>query len=271
MSKRGRNNERPLWKWSYLVYLIVQWLIVAFVYFILSGRGFTLPTVVNWLVTGMGMLAIVLMALGILKKNISYIWWEALLIGFAFCGIWILCLAVLPIWAAVIVAGLATVLPYLMPRVFLHNFSFLMGTVGIGLFVAVRFPFSVLFICSVGVVAYEYLRQNKVQMATLLSEAYKVGLPPGILLPASLSGWLKSIDDVWKAGEGMIIGLLPLIVLSAISLRILHYGGLTFFVMVVLIVVSGAIWGQDTKSRLRSWFFLAIAVGFYALTGMVNL
>lgn len=269
--RSATSGAKPLWKWSYLIYLAVQWLIVALVYHLLSSNGFVVSSAVYWLVAGMGMLAIALMTLGMLKKNISYIWWEALLIGFVFCGIWMLCLSVLPVWSAVIVAGLATLLPYLSPRVLLHDFSFLIGTIGMGLFIAIRFPFSVLLIGSIGVVIYEYLRQNQIQMATLISEAYKVGLPPGILLPASMSGWFKSIDEVWKAGEGMIVGLLPLILLPAISLRVLHYGWPIFVAMFAMITLSGAVWGQDSKLHLRSWFFLAIAVAFYALTGLVNL
>lgn len=273
MSDVGQHakNERPSWKWSYLVALTVQAALIVIVYRILSARSFLVPPAVFWMVAVLAMLTVLLMALGMMKKNISYIWWEAMLLIFAFCGIWILSLAVLPLWAAVILAGLVTLLPYVWPMTLWHDLAFLLGTVGIGLFVAIQFPFSVLLLCSVGVVIHEYMRSDQTQMATLLSAAFKAGLPPGILLPADPSGWFKSVERTWQAGRGIVIGLLPLIILPAIALRLAHRGWYWFVGMAVLTAIVGGIWGQDKKSALRSWIFLAIAVGFYAIVGIIQL
>ncbi|MFA6099930.1 MAG: hypothetical protein WC750_03565 [Patescibacteria group bacterium] len=265
-----KKNERPGWKWSYLVYFLTQTFLVGLVYYLFAANQFFVPAAIYWLVAAMVTLAIILMALGMLKKNISYIWWEALLLLFAFCGIWILCLAVLPLWAAIMTAALLTILPYLWPLTFWHDFSFTMGVMGIGLFIAIQFPFSVLLVASLGIVIYEYLRQNQVQLATLFSEAFSVGLPPGILLPVSPRGWFRIIERTWQAGQGIVIGLLPIIVMAAISLRIMRHGLLWLLLFGFLECLVIVVWGQDKQNRLRSWFFLAIAVGFYALTAMLS-
>lgn len=269
--KTQKKNNKPGWKWSYLVYFILQTGLVAGVYYFFATRGFLVPPIVYWLVIAMVTLAILLMALGIFKKNISYIWWEALLLLFAFCGIWILCLAILPLWAAVIVAALLTVMPYLWPLTFWHDFSFLMGTLGVGLFVAIQFPFTVLLLVALGITIYEYLRLNQTQLATLYSEAFRAGLPPGLLLPVSPRGWFKPIEATWRAGEGMILGLLPAIVLTAIGLRVLRHGWIWLLIFGALEILVIVLLGQDKQNRLRSWIFLAIAVAFYAFTGWLPL
>ncbi|MDD5437980.1 MAG: hypothetical protein PHC70_02435 [Patescibacteria group bacterium] len=266
-----KRNGKPGWKWSYLVYFVLQTGLVAVVYYLFAAKGFLVPSVVYWLVIAMVTLAIILMALGIFKKNISYIWWEALLLLFAFCGVWILCLAVLPLWAAVMVAALLTVLPYLWPLTFWHDFSFLMGTLGVGLFAAIQFPFPVLLLVAAGIAIYEYLRLNQTQLATLYSEAFRAGLPPGILLPVSPSGWFRSIERTWQAGEGIILGLLPAIILAAVGLRVLRHGPLWLMLFGLLECLVIVVFGQDKQNRLRSWIFLAIAVAFYAFTGWLPL
>jgi len=269
--QRQNKTDRPGWKWSYLMVLVSQLAMVSLVYWSLSSRYFFVPSLVYWLMAALAMLTIVLMALGMMKKNISYIWWEALLLIFAFCGIWILSLAVLPFWAGIILAGLVTLLPYIWPLTLWQDLAFLLGTVGIGLFVAMQFPYSVLLICALGVVIYEYLRSNQAPMATLLAEAFYVGLPPGILLPARFSGWLKPVDQTWQAGHGLVVGFLPLIVISAISLRLAHRGWFWLLALAVLLALGGGLWGQTGKHQLRGWIFLTIAVGFYALVGLFQL
>jgi hypothetical protein len=266
-----RKSDRPGWKWSYLVYFILQTLLVAVVYYLFAAKGFLVPSIVYWLVVSMATLAVILMVVGTFKKNISYIWWEALLLLFAFCGIWILCLAILPLWAAITVAALLTVLPYLWPLTFWHDLSFMMGTLGIGLFIAIRFPFNVLLLASLGLVIYEYLRAKQIQLATLYSEAFRAGLPPGLLVPSSPWGWFKPIEKTWQAGQGMILGLLPAIVLAAIGLRVLRHGWVWLAILAALEILCIVVFGQDKQNRLRSWIFLAIAVAFYAFTGWLPL
>lgn len=266
-----KKNDRPGWKWSYLVLLLVQFTAVFFVYSSLLSKGFLVPPAIYWLVSGMALLTVVLMVLGILKKNISYIWWEALLLVFAFCGVWILCLAILPLWAAVILAGLITVIPYIWPLTLWHDLTFTMGVLGVGLFLAIRFPMSVLLVSSVGIVLYEYIRQNQVQLATLFAEAFRVGLPPGLLLPSRQSGWFKPIERTWQAGTGIVVGLLPIIFISALSFRVARHGWFWLAGLICLESILGGFWGQDRQGRLRSWFFLAIAVGFYAFIGALQL
>lgn len=242
--------------------------ITASAYYALATRSFLVPAVFYWLVAILGILTIVLMIVGMVKQSISYVWWEVLLLVFAFCGIWILCLAVLPIWLAVMAAGLVTLLPYLWPLTLWHDSAFLLGTVGIGLFAAMIFPANVLLICGIGVVIYEIIRARQAQIATLYSEAFDAGLPPGILLPAEWQGWSKPIVRTWQAGRGMVAGLLPFIVIAAMALRLARLGWLWFVSLGLLMGAFGAFWGKDKQGALRSWIFPAIAVVFYALAGI---
>jgi len=245
--------------------------VVATAYYALARQSFLVPSVFYWLVAILGLLTVVLMIVGMVKQSISYVWWEVLLLIFAFCGIWILCLAVLPFWLAVMVAGLVTLLPYLWPLTLWHDMAFVLGTVGIGLFAAMRFPSNVLLICATGVVLYEVMRASQVQMATLYSEAFDAGLPPGILLPAEWKGWVKPITKTWQAGQGMVAGLLPFIVISAMALRLARLGWVWFASLSLLMGVVGIFWGRDRRGALRSWIFPAIAVVFYALAGIFQL
>ncbi|MDD5726204.1 MAG: hypothetical protein PHC53_02200 [Patescibacteria group bacterium] len=269
--QRLKKGGQPGWKWSHIVFLAGYFLILYLIYWLLSTKNFLVPNLIYWLVAFLASLTILLMVLGILKKNISYVWWEVLLLVFGFSGVWILALAVLPFWAAVMVAGGMVLLPYIWPLTLWHDLTFVLGSMGIGLFLAIRFPFSVLLVCSLGVIAYEYSRQKQTQMATLLSEAFRTGLPPGILLPIKPIGWLKVIEETWQAGSGMVISLLPLIMLSAIGMRLAHVGWYWYLPMVATVLAAEVIWGHDKQNRLRSWIFLAVAVGFYALMGIINL
>lgn len=214
-------------------------------------------------------LVVILMVYGMVKKTITFVWWEGLLLLFAFCGIWLFWLSILPLWAAVLTACLVTMLPYFWPRTIWHNLSFLVGCMGVGLFVALKFPFVVLVLVSVGIVIYEYLRQGQHLTASLVSEAYKAGLPPGLLLPSAPAKWFGKIEDVWQAGKGTVVGLLPFIVFSAISLRVIRHGWLWFAAFAILVIVTGLIWGRGKDNGLKSWFFLAVGVAFYALTGLL--
>jgi len=266
--KRQKSDAKPKWHWSYLVCLAVQMAVVASAYYALAVRSFLVPAVFYWLVAILGILTIVLMIVGMVKQSISYVWWEALLLIFAFCGIWILCLAVLPLWLAVTVAGLVTLLPYLWPLTLWHDLAFLLGTAGIGLFAAMIFPSNVLLICAMGVVIYEAIRVRQAQIATLYAGAFDAGLPPGMLLPAEWNGWFKPIERTWQAGQGMVAGLLPFIVIAAMALRLARLGWAWFSFLGLLMGAVSVFWGKDRHGALRSWIFPAIAVVFYALAGI---
>lgn len=263
-------DSDPKWHWSYLLLIALTWVLVYLIYFWLSSRSFAVSDAANVLVAGLLILTVFLLSLGLIKRNISYIWWEALLLAFGFCGIWILALTILPGIYGVLLATVLTLVTFLWPLVLWHNLSFLFGTLGLGLFVSMRFPFEVLLICAVGVIVYEVQRQNKFEMATLYADAWSVGLPPGFLIPAELKGWLTDNQKTWQAGKGLVVGFLPLIIISAIAFRLLHKDVLHFFILGLCLLGVGFIWGRDEKYHLRTWLFTTMATILYAFSGLLK-
>jgi len=273
----GINNDKlkaidsgPKWHWSYLILMTALLFLVYWIYYWLSIKLFAVSDTANVMVAGMLVLTVFLMCLGLVKRNISYVWWEALLLAFGFCGIWILALTVWPGVYGILAAAVLTLVTFFWPLVLWHNIVFLLGTLGLGLFISMRFPFEVLLICALGVVAYEMQRQNKFEMAALYADAWSVGLPPGFLIPAELKNWLADNQKTWQAGKGMVVGFLPLIIISAIAFRLLHKDLVHFIVLVLVLLGVGFVWGRDKKYHLRTWLFTAAAAILYALSGLLK-
>ncbi len=263
-------GAEPKWHWSYLILITMALVLVYLVYSWLRFRLFAVPNAANVLVAGMLIITVFLMSFGLIRRNISYIWWEALLLAFGFCGIWILALTVLPGIYGVLAAAILTLVTFFWPLVLWHNLNFLLGTLGLGLFVSMRFPFEVLLICAVGVVAYEVQRKNKFEMATLYADAWNVGLPPGFLIPADIKSWTAGTQQTWQAGKGIVVGFLPFIIILAIAFRLLHKDVLYFLILGACLLFFGLVWGRDEKFQLRSWLFTAVATILYAFSGLLK-
>lgn len=263
-------NPGPKWHWSYLILIASLLFLVYWIYFWLSIKLFVVPDIANLLLICMLALTVFLMSLGLIKRNISYVWWEALLLAFGFCGIWILALTVWPGVYGILAASVLTLITFFWPLVLWHNFVFLLGTLGLGLFVSMRFPFEVLLLCALGVAVYELQRQNKFEMAALYADAWSVGLPPGFLIPAELKNWLADNQKTWQAGKGMVVGFLPLIIISAIAFRMLHNDHIYFFALFLVLLGVGFAWGRDEKYHLRTWLFTIMTAILYALSGLLK-
>ncbi|MFA6447045.1 MAG: hypothetical protein WCW31_02180 [Patescibacteria group bacterium] len=263
-------KDLPAWNWSYLVCYLLTGAISIACFFLLGKRGFILPDSVYWVEAAALGLLIVTMIFSMVRKSISYMWWETVLWLLSICGIWILSLSILPLPWALALSGVLTLIQYFLPRVFISNISVLYGAAGIGLLIATKFPFLALLVCAIGVVAYEYLRADNMSLATLFSEAMKVGITPGLLLPAQLKNWFAKNTIVWNPGVGKIAGLLPFIISSALLFQLAVQ---PFFVVLAMILPCFVawVWGMDTKRELRSWAFLATIVFSYILFGVFRM
>lgn len=270
MSSDQNKQVLPAWNWSYLACYLITGTIVATSFFLLGKRGFALPDSVYWVEAAALAIMIILMIFGMLRKNISYMWWETILWLLSICGIWILSLSILPLAYALILSAVLTLIQYFLPRVFISNLSLLYGAAGLGLLIATKFPFVALLVCTLGVVVYEYMRADNMSLATLFSEAMKVGITPGLLLPARLKNWFTKNSEVWKPGAGKIAGILPFIIASALLFQLAVQSTFVLLAMILLGATAWR-WGMDKKCELRSWAFLATIVFSYILFGVFRM
>ncbi len=263
-------QDLPAWNWSYLICYLITGIIVCFSFLRLRATSYELPASVYWVEIVALCILIAIMVFSMLRKSISYMWWETVLWLLSICGIWILSLSILPLPWALTLSAVLTLIQYFLPRVFISNISVLYGAAGIGLLIATKFPFLALLVCAIGVVAYEYLRADNMSLATLFSEAMKVGITPGLLLPARLKNWFAKNSMVWNPGVGKIAGLLPFIISSALLFQLAVQPFFVVLAMLLPCFVAWA-WGMDTKRELRSWAFLATIVFSYILFGVFRM
>jgi hypothetical protein len=237
----------------------------------LRSNGFAMPDVVGWIEVGMVSCLVVLMVVSMVRKKATYMWWEAVIWILGLCGVWILALATLPVWIAVILAALLSAAAFFVPATVLQNAVALIGATGVGLLIAWQFPYAVMLICAAGVSVYEAVRDGNMGLATLFSEARKTGIVPGILLPATASGWLAGTFKTWAPGAGQIVGLLPFMAISAMAFHVAGRGAIFLGADAVLTVATVSLWGQDKRGVLRPWVFQAAATAVYAAYGIARL
>jgi len=239
---------------------------------VLKAKAYAVPSSVTWLGSALLGLVVLLMLYGMVRKSLTYVWWEAVLLLMVYGGIWLSCLAVLPVWAAVIAAAFLTALPMFVPLTLACNSSMVVGAAGVGLLAAINLPMPVMLICAAGVAAYEFYRAQGPDLATLLSEAWHAGVVPGLLVPAEPKGWLRDIGAVWQPGQGVVAGFLPFVSAAAAGYAAASRGWLTYAVFIVA-VVAGTFWfGRGAHGKMRWWIFpassalaLAAVWSFYSM------
>lgn len=264
-------SEKPRWAWSYAACLVLVYVLVAVSHARLRSLGFVMPEAVVWIEVGMVSCLVILMVISMLRKKATYMWWEAVIWILGLCGIWILALATLPVWIAIIVAAMLSFISFFVSITILHDIVSLIGATGVGLLAAWQFPYSVMLICTSGVAIYEVVRDRDMGLATLFSEARKTGIVPGVLLPGFLSGWYADSFRTWSPGAGQIVGLLPFMAISAMAFHVAGRGAIFLGAVALLTVSIVSFWGQDKRGVLRPWVIPAAAVGVYAVYGVIKL
>jgi len=262
--------DRPAWHLSYAAALVFLFAVVGAAGLLLRPRGYALPVIVYWIEVGMAFVLVCLMAYAMLRKRATFSWWETMLWLMSMVGIWVLALSALPPWAAVLLAAAVTLGSYFWPLTVWHNAGLLIGSAGIGLLVALKFPFMVMLISALGATLYEALRPRDTGLATMFSEADRAGVVPGLLLPAGAGGWFKSVFKVWRPGEGQIIGVLPAMVMAAMAFQIAGKSAIFLVAYAVCVTMAGAVWGLDERHALRAWVYPAAAAAVYAVYGLAK-
>ena len=256
----------PGWLWSHTANQALLFLTVGLASIALQRPGYFMPVSVTWLAIALLGLVVLLMLYGMMRKNVSYVWWEAVLLLMAYGGIWVLFLAIFPSWLAVMVAAALTILPFFLPLTLVSNLTMIVGTAGVGLLVAMYFPVQVLLVCAAGVAAYEHFRAKGADMATLLSEAWHAGVVPGLLVPTSPRGWLKGIGETWQPGQGVVAGFLPFMCAAGMGYVAVHKGYILFLGFSLATVMMSALMGRGPHGVLRWWAFpTAAAISFAAI------
>jgi len=239
---------------------------------VLRPTFYILNPLVFWLETVLAAVLVLLMIVSMIRKKNSAVWWEVMLAVLALAGVWIFCLAVFPLWAAVVIASVVTVLGYLWLITFAVNVFYVAGSLGIGLMAAWHFPLYVMLAVSLGVLLYEHLREKQAGLALLYFEARRSSFVPGFLLPVDIRGWFRGRLKTWQAGEGQIVSILPIMALAGLSFRLLmEFDVLYFWFFSIFVMLVGLVFGLDVKKHLRTKLFLAMAILGALIIFLLNL
>lgn len=266
-----KKADKPLWHVSYTISLLLLWIFTWLAHLELKTFYYKLPNEVFWIETILATLLLILMIVSIWRKNMTTIWWEAILFLVSFAGVWILALALLPFWLAIIFAALATLIVYFWQNTMVGNLFFFAGALGIGLLGTWHFSSTVILAVGAGVLLYDIYRSREIAMATLFYEARKTGLAPSVVIPVKFSYWFKDRSKVWLPGKGRIVGFLPLAVLAALGFHVLlGFGYAHFIILVIFVMVAGLLLGLDEKYNLREWVYLGSALLAFALMKVID-
>lgn len=263
-NKSVKQSDGPNWSLSHSINQVFLLAMVFLVSWPLETPGYVMPSRVSWLAMALLGAVVLLMLYGAFKKNVNYVWWEAVLLFMAYGGIWLVSLAIFPTWLAVMVGAALSVLPFFVPVTLASNLSMLFGTVGIGLLAAMHLPTHILLICAGGVAIYEYYRAKGADLATLVSEAWHAGVVPGLLVPADWHGWFKGIGETWQPGKGLVAGLLPFAATAGMGFLTVHFGRWLFLGYVCATLAMAYLIGREKQTVLRWWAFPASATVAFA-------
>ncbi len=268
----GRVNDKPMWQYSYALACAHIFVFSFIAHQYLKQKLYILPNEVFWIETVLGAVLICLMILSMVRKKVSTMWWEVMLIVISFAGVWIFSIALFPIWAAVLVASIITLGAFFWQNTYISNIFYFIGSLGIGLLAVWNFSQLIMMVIAMGVLLYDYYRSREMGMATLYFEARKSGIVPGVLIPVSMIGWIKSRKIVWGPGEGQIVGLLPFVALSGMCFHLLTSFSIWHFLFFgIFVILLGLYKGMDDRFNLRAWVFLGSAILMFTVFYFIDL
>ena len=267
LSKNSSKNK-PKWAWSYFLGISLIFALGWLSFRLLDGLRIGLPEVVVWLEIVLLALVVLLMLIAMLRKKFSIMWWEVVLLVVAISGVWIFCLTVFPIWIGIILAAIFTLLPFFLQLTIINTVTLLIGCMGIGLLMALQFPYIVMMVCAFAVAIYDILRKRDYNMAGLFADAWQIGLAPGILIPSKLLDWFKPINKTWVAGSGQIVSLLPFVITAAMVIYFLAWSYWIFGLVWLVLAVVALLAGQDERGRLRTWVFSVASAVLFSVIGL---
>ncbi len=270
--KESRAENRPFWNVSYAFAVLLVFILSAGVFRMVGREDYALPKEFYWIAVGLGAGLIVLMIYSMVKKKISTIWWEAMLMLVSYAGIWILLVSIFPNWLAILMGASITLAFFVIKNTFVNNLFYLIGALGVGLLSVRLFSAPVVLILSLGVILHERYRAREFGMASLFYEAKLAGLVPGVLIPAELGGWLKQTAKIWQPGKGLVTGLLPFMVFSGLSFHLLILANqAVFFLFCLFVILVGVYWADKNKHKIKSEIFLFVSLLVFLAVYLLNL
>jgi hypothetical protein len=265
-------SDKPKWHVSYAIGFGLVFLFTVIAHQFLKVRYYILPPEVFWIETVLAATLVMLMIISMVRRKVSTMWWEVMLLVISFAGVWVFSIAMMPIWAAVLFASIITLFAFFWQNTLTSNLFYIFGSLGIGLLATWHFSTPVMIILAAAVLLYEVYRSQEMGMATLYFEARKSGLVPSILLPVSIKGWFRSRKDVWKPGEGMIVGVLPFMALAGLCFHaLIRFSYIYFVIFCFFVIVVGFRYGMDQNYKLRQWVFLSSAIIIFTAIYFIDL
>jgi len=238
----------------------------------LKQKLYIFPIEIFWIETVLGAVLICLMILSMMRKRVTTMWWEVMLLIIAFAGVWIFGIALLPIPIAVLFASIITLGAFFWRSTYALDLFYFIGSLGIGLLAVWNFSAAIMMVMAMGVLLYDYYRYKEPGMAVLYFEARKSGLVPGVLIPVGIGGWFQKTKNVWKPGEGQVAGSLPFVALSGLCFHALIRFSVWYFLFFCIFVIVLGLWkGMDERFRFRSWIFLGSSIIIFAGIYMIDL
>ncbi|MFZ6014894.1 MAG: hypothetical protein ACOYUZ_00875 [Patescibacteria group bacterium] len=265
-------NDKPKWNFAYAMICAAIFVAVFFVYLVFKRNVYQLPALIVWMEVGLGIVLLFLMLISMVKKKISLLWWEAMMLVLVLAGVWIFAIAVFPLWIGISTAAILILLAFFWPLTIFNNLMAIAGVLGISMVIAWQFPYIVTLFCVLGVLLYDYYRSNEAGLASLYYDAWKANIIPGFLLPGEFGGWLVRVEKVWKPGVGHISSFLPFIAMAVMALHIMVWGGFWWYAVYAgLILTVGVKFSSISAKKLfEPWLFLAPGLAVYLVFGMIN-
>lgn len=263
-------EQKPFWNGSYALAVLHVFILSIIIFYKVGRVDFAIPEYFFWIALGLGTGLIILMMYSMVKKKVSTIWWEAMLMIVSYAGVWIVLVLLFPIWLVILIGALTTLIFFFWKNTYINNLFYLIGALGIGILSVRLFSAPVLLLLSAGVLLHERYRAKEFGMASLFYEAKMADLVPGILIPIQLKGWLGPIRKTWQPGKGLITGLLPFMAFAGLSFHLLVLASeAVFFLYCLFVILVGVYWADRDRHKIKSEIFLVVAVlaflGIYLL------
>lgn len=215
------------------------------------------------------MLAIVVIGSLVLliRRKVSRVMWEGIFAIAAVVGVWYgMLLTGQALSIVVVISAALTFGAIVSRRVIVHDVFYLIGSAGLGVAVATWLPWQVIVIGLVSFAAYDTVAAPVGgAIRHLTATISNASVLPGIVLPATGSGWLKSIAEIDRE-RAVLIGAGDLVFMSALASQF-AVAGIRQGSLFLLGIVGGGCIGLAIGGRHPSRFVLVvIAASASALT-----
>ncbi len=209
-----------------------------------------------------GLVILLLIGVGVAlwRRIPSALFWEVVFHILLLPAFWYAALLSLPRAAALLAASLCTLLYAFAPRVFFHVFFLMVGVAAMAVHLAAWIPIDALLLLGGALVVHGLVvphAEKSIESVTALLAPY--GLVPGFVIPAEKASWIL---PVVLASQGHLfrIGLLDVLLPSALVAYVIFVFGYVFGLGVVCLVAVAVLFGVSSKTMRRSPAIISLVV-----------